>query len=229
LYYFNARWYDPELGRFITEDPIKDGLNWFAYVNNNPLRYVDPTGLMSTDQDEYEENKSYESENPEQIIGEPWPETSTDESENDQDLAQSTSENQNETENESQSQDSGNAENAENDNSEQTDKKQESTNPFMTWLEKPAGAPLSDNEAKVQIGVGSGEMVLGAGGIVVAGTATTVGGAYGIFPALWTLADGANLISEAKNNTKANPGDMFIKLASPMINMGKIDFVVPLP
>jgi RHS repeat-associated protein len=39
LYYFNARWYDPQLGRFITEDPIKDGLNWFAYVSNNPLRY----------------------------------------------------------------------------------------------------------------------------------------------------------------------------------------------
>ncbi|MBN2657013.1 MAG: hypothetical protein JXR86_08125 [Spirochaetales bacterium] len=32
LYNFNARWYDPELGRFITEDPIKDGLNWYAYV-----------------------------------------------------------------------------------------------------------------------------------------------------------------------------------------------------
>lgn len=45
LYYFNARWYDPELGRFITEDPIKDGLNWYAYVSNNPLNKIDPTGL----------------------------------------------------------------------------------------------------------------------------------------------------------------------------------------
>ncbi|MBI9100659.1 MAG: RHS repeat-associated core domain-containing protein [Spirochaetaceae bacterium] len=45
LYYFNARWYDPALGRFITEDPIKDGTNWFAYVSNNPLIYTDPTGL----------------------------------------------------------------------------------------------------------------------------------------------------------------------------------------
>ena len=47
LYYFNARWYDPGLGRFITEDPVKDGINWFAYANNNPLRYIDPTGLRA--------------------------------------------------------------------------------------------------------------------------------------------------------------------------------------
>ncbi len=45
LYYFNARWYDPNLGRFITEDPIKDGNNWYLYANNNPLRFTDPTGL----------------------------------------------------------------------------------------------------------------------------------------------------------------------------------------
>jgi len=49
LYYFNARWYDPETGRFITEDPIKDGLLWFAYVNNNPMGFVDPTGLRAKD------------------------------------------------------------------------------------------------------------------------------------------------------------------------------------
>jgi len=45
LYYYNARWYDPELGRFITEDPAKDGLNWYTYVRNNPLKYTDPTGM----------------------------------------------------------------------------------------------------------------------------------------------------------------------------------------
>ncbi|MDA3812609.1 MAG: RHS repeat-associated core domain-containing protein [Spirochaetaceae bacterium] len=84
LYYFNARWYDPQLGRFITEDPIKDGLNWFAYANNNPLRYTDPTGLVATDSDQYEENKSYEAENPEQIIGQPWPDTSPASDENSQ-------------------------------------------------------------------------------------------------------------------------------------------------
>src|SRR5690554_8183888 len=45
LYYFNARWYDQETGRFISEDPIKDGVNWYTYAANNPLRSVDPTGL----------------------------------------------------------------------------------------------------------------------------------------------------------------------------------------
>lgn len=45
LYYFNARWYDPQLGRFISQDPIRDGLNWYAYCANNPLKYIDPTGL----------------------------------------------------------------------------------------------------------------------------------------------------------------------------------------
>ncbi|MDC7221346.1 MAG: RHS repeat-associated core domain-containing protein [Spirochaetales bacterium] len=50
LYYFNARWYDPETARFMTEDPIKDGMLWFAYCGNNPLKYTDPTGL-ETDAD----------------------------------------------------------------------------------------------------------------------------------------------------------------------------------
>lgn len=31
--------------RFITEDPIRDGINWYAYVNNRPLTRIDPTGL----------------------------------------------------------------------------------------------------------------------------------------------------------------------------------------
>ncbi|MBI9100648.1 MAG: hypothetical protein JEY91_19405, partial [Spirochaetaceae bacterium] len=62
LYYFNARWYDPGLGRFITEDPVKDGVNWFSYVGNNPLRYVDPTGLRRIEWDPREENKSQEAE-----------------------------------------------------------------------------------------------------------------------------------------------------------------------
>ncbi|NLW48759.1 MAG: peptidoglycan DD-metalloendopeptidase family protein [Firmicutes bacterium] len=49
LYYFNARWYDQEIGRFISEDPIKDGLNWYTYAVNNPLRYIDPSGLAYED------------------------------------------------------------------------------------------------------------------------------------------------------------------------------------
>jgi len=45
LYYYNARFYDPTLGRFITEDPARSGGNWSIYALANPLRYVDPTGL----------------------------------------------------------------------------------------------------------------------------------------------------------------------------------------
>ena len=47
LIYLRNRYYDPAIGRFITEDPAKDGLNWYAYTNNNPLKYADPTGLSS--------------------------------------------------------------------------------------------------------------------------------------------------------------------------------------
>ena len=50
MYYFNARWYDSELGRFITEDTARDGRNWFVYCENNPLIYTDPTGLFDKKQ-----------------------------------------------------------------------------------------------------------------------------------------------------------------------------------
>ncbi|CAN5528477.1 hypothetical protein BH11ARM2_BH11ARM2_01980 [soil metagenome] len=39
------RWYDSEVGRFLTRDPIKDGRNWYVYCGNNPISGVDPTGL----------------------------------------------------------------------------------------------------------------------------------------------------------------------------------------
>ena len=45
MIYLRGRYYDPELRRFITEDPAKDGLNWYAYCGNNPVMYVDPWGL----------------------------------------------------------------------------------------------------------------------------------------------------------------------------------------
>ena len=51
LYYFNARWYSAELGRFIGEDPARDGLNWYVYCYNNPLAFIDPTGLGPLDPD----------------------------------------------------------------------------------------------------------------------------------------------------------------------------------
>ena len=48
LYYMRARYYDPILGRFISEDPISfagGDVNLFAYVGNNPINFVDPWGL----------------------------------------------------------------------------------------------------------------------------------------------------------------------------------------
>jgi RHS repeat-associated protein len=50
LYFYNARWYDPGLGRFIQADTVvpsfadPQSLNRFSYVGNNPLKYVDPSG-----------------------------------------------------------------------------------------------------------------------------------------------------------------------------------------
>jgi uncharacterized protein RhaS with RHS repeats len=45
LYNYGYRDYQPEAARFTTVDPVRDGANWFAYVNNNPVNYVDPLGL----------------------------------------------------------------------------------------------------------------------------------------------------------------------------------------
>jgi hypothetical protein len=36
---------EPEKGRFITQDPVEDGNLWYAYCENNPVTYTDPTGL----------------------------------------------------------------------------------------------------------------------------------------------------------------------------------------
>jgi RHS repeat-associated protein len=50
LYFYNARWYDPVLGRFIQADTLVpepgNPLAWdrYAYVMNNPVRYSDPSG-----------------------------------------------------------------------------------------------------------------------------------------------------------------------------------------
>ncbi|MDP3327706.1 RHS repeat-associated core domain-containing protein, partial [Parvibaculum sp.] len=49
----NGRIYDPEIGRFMSADPIvqdptdTQSLNRYTYVGNNPLSYTDPTGYFS--------------------------------------------------------------------------------------------------------------------------------------------------------------------------------------
>ena len=51
LYYLKTRYYDPEVGRFLNMDAVDyadpetlGGLNLYAYCNNNPVMYIDPTG-----------------------------------------------------------------------------------------------------------------------------------------------------------------------------------------
>ncbi len=46
LYYFGARYYDPEIGRFISEDPGQDGVDWFGYCRDNPINLIDPDGRV---------------------------------------------------------------------------------------------------------------------------------------------------------------------------------------
>ncbi|HEV2147523.1 MAG TPA: RHS repeat-associated core domain-containing protein [Longimicrobiaceae bacterium] len=47
LYYYRARYYDPALARFISEDPIglEGGINPYAYAGNDPVNFTDPFGL----------------------------------------------------------------------------------------------------------------------------------------------------------------------------------------
>jgi RHS repeat-associated protein len=50
LYYYNARYYDPQIGRFISADTIvpdwtnPQSMNRYSYCLDNPLKYIDPSG-----------------------------------------------------------------------------------------------------------------------------------------------------------------------------------------
>ncbi|AYQ56386.1 hypothetical protein MS2017_0653 [Bathymodiolus thermophilus thioautotrophic gill symbiont] len=59
LCYYGARYLAPWMARWISPDPtgIVGGLNLYAYVSNNPLKYIDPTGHVRTiaDQEDTEE------------------------------------------------------------------------------------------------------------------------------------------------------------------------------
>ena len=50
LYYMRARYYDPQVGRFISEDPVGfegGDTNLYVYASNNPIMLIDPLGLCS--------------------------------------------------------------------------------------------------------------------------------------------------------------------------------------
>ena len=50
IQYYGARWYEPELGRFLSPDPVQFtesnifSFNRYAYANNNPYKFIDPDG-----------------------------------------------------------------------------------------------------------------------------------------------------------------------------------------
>jgi RHS repeat-associated protein len=56
--YFQNRYYDPAIGRFLSVDPVHfkesniHSFNRYAYANNNPYRFIDPLGLESENIDE---------------------------------------------------------------------------------------------------------------------------------------------------------------------------------
>ena len=62
--YMRARYYSAEVGRFISQDPIMDGYNWYGFANNNPIDFIDPTGLYQQATTEfwqsYSSNSAYE-------------------------------------------------------------------------------------------------------------------------------------------------------------------------
>ena len=50
LQYYRARYYDPQLGRFIAEDPMRlwGGIDFYSYVSNSPTGFSDPLGFQQT-------------------------------------------------------------------------------------------------------------------------------------------------------------------------------------
>jgi RHS repeat-associated protein len=79
LYYYNARWYDPALGRFIQADTIvpepgsAKSYDRYMYVNNNPVRYTDPSGHIIPDEIDWPWDRGYKPATPKAPTPTPTP------------------------------------------------------------------------------------------------------------------------------------------------------------
>jgi len=65
LYYMRARYYDPSLERFVSEDPIglAGGPNAYVYTGNNPVNGTDPNGLCASASDRILSQRYYVNDN----------------------------------------------------------------------------------------------------------------------------------------------------------------------
>ena len=61
LYNFRARWYDPATGRWLSNDPvgISGSLNQYTFCANDPVNFVDPSGLCSEDESDWVLKSAY--------------------------------------------------------------------------------------------------------------------------------------------------------------------------
>jgi RHS repeat-associated protein len=50
-YYVRGRWYDPQAGRFVQEDPmaVDGGINVYTFAGNDPINGPDPSGMNPGD------------------------------------------------------------------------------------------------------------------------------------------------------------------------------------
>ncbi len=78
LVHMNGRVYDPAIGRFLSADPYVNGIdasqgwNRYAYVNNGPLRYVDPSGYVDEQPDDHKRIRPID---PSNSPGAAWPDS----------------------------------------------------------------------------------------------------------------------------------------------------------
>jgi RHS repeat-associated protein len=61
LYYYRARYYDPNSGKFLSEDPFRfnAGVNFYEYAADEPTNFVDPYGLQNAPRGPMHPNGSY--------------------------------------------------------------------------------------------------------------------------------------------------------------------------